>query len=150
NNAFTESMKVLANTPQRPMTVPDKVFYLESKARFEIDMMQTKSPTIPPGATEQFKSMEMDKIIVISLPDKKVTYMIYPGLQAYLEMPLEDSEVKKPNNDSKLEETKVEKETFDGHKYVKKKTIVTEKDETKQESTVWRATDLNKFPIKIE
>jgi len=150
NNAFTGSMEVLANTPQGPMTVPGKVFYLEGKARFEMDMMQTKSPAIPPGAAEQFKSMGMDKIIVISLPDKKVTYMIYPGLQAYLEMPLEDSEVEKPDSDSKLEETEVGKETFGGHECVKKKAVVTEKDGTKQESTVWRATDLNKFPIKIE
>jgi hypothetical protein len=150
NKAFTGSMVLQANTPQGPVTVPGKVFFLDGKARFEMDMTETKSPAIPPEAGAQMKSMGMDKIIVISLPDKKVSYMVYPGLQAYLEMPLEESEVEKPESDSKLEETEVGKETVAEHECVKKKAVVTDKDGSKHESTVWRAVDLNKFPIKIE
>ena len=150
NKAFTGSMEVQATTPQGPMTVPGKVAFLDGKARFEMDMLQTKSPAIPPGAAEQMKSMGMDKIIVISRPDKKVSYMIYPGLQAYLEAPIEDSEAEKPDSESKLEETEVGKENFAEHDCVKKKAVITEKDGSKHESTIWRAADLNKFPIKIE
>lgn len=150
NKAFTGSMEVQATTPQGPMTVPGKVSFLEGKARFEMDMMQTKSPAIPPGAVEQMKAMGLDKIIVISRPDKKVSYMIYPGLQAYLEAPMEDSDVEKPESESKLEETEIGKETLEKFECVKKKAVITDKDGGKHESTVWRAGDLNKFPIKIE
>lgn len=150
NKAFSGNMEVQATTPQGPMTVPGKVAFLDGKARFEMDMLQTKSPAIPPGAVEQMKAMGMDKIIVISRPDKKVSYMIYPGLQSYLEAPMEDSEVEKPESESKLEETEVGKETVAEHECLKKKAVITEKDGSKHESTVWRASDLNKFPIKIE
>jgi hypothetical protein len=150
NKAFSGSMVVDANTQQGPVTVPGKVAFLEGKARFEMDMAETKSPAIPPGAAAQMKSMGMDKMIVISRPDKKVSYMIYPGLQAYLEMPMADSEVDKPDSESKLEETEIGKETLAEHDCVKKKAVVTDKDGSKHESTVWRAGDLNKFPVKIE
>jgi len=45
-----------------------------------------------PEAAAQMKAMGMDKMIAISRPDKKVTYLVYPGLNAYLEMPLKDAD----------------------------------------------------------
>ena len=149
NKAFTGTMELQANSPQGPVTVPGKIYYLDGKARFEMDLAETKSPALPPGAAAQMKSMGMDKMIVISHPEKKVSYMIYPGLKAYVEMPLQDSEVEKPD-DYKIELTELAKEKLDGHDCVKNKAVVTEKDGTKHESTVWNATDLNKFPIKVE
>jgi Domain of unknown function (DUF4412) len=150
NKAFTANMELQANSPQGPVTVPGKIFYLEGKARFEMDLAETKSPALPPGAAAQMKSMGMDKMIVISRPEKKISYMIYPGLQAYVEMPLQDSEVDKPDSDYKIEMTELAKEKLDGHDCVKNKAVVTDKDGSKHESTVWNASDLNKFPIKIE
>jgi hypothetical protein len=150
NKAFTATMELQANSPQGPVTVPGKVYYLEGKARFEMDLAETKSPALPPGAAAQMKTMGMDKMIVISRPEKKISYMIYPGLQAYVEMPVQDSDVDKPDSDFKIEQTELAKEKLDGHDCVKNKTVVTDKDGTKHESTVWNATDLNKFPIKIE
>ncbi len=150
NKAFSGSMELQINSPQGPMTVPGKIFYLDGKARFEMDLGETKSPALPPGAAAQMKSMGMDKMIVISRPEKKMSYTIYPGLQAYLEMPLQDSEVEKPDSDYKIEETELAKEKLDGHDCVKNKAVVTDKEGSKHESTVWNATDLNKFPIKIE
>src|SRR5260370_33365026 len=115
-----------------------------------MDLAETKSPALPPGAAAQMKSVGMDKMIVISRPDKKVSYMIYPGMQAYFEMALEDYEVDKPESDYKIEQTELTKEKLNGHDCVKNKTVVTDKDGKKEESTVWNASDLNKFPIKIE
>ena len=114
NKAFSGNMELQANSPQGPMTVPGKIFYSQGKARFEMDLAETKSPALPPGAAAQMKSMGMDKMIVISLPEKKMSYMIYPGLQAYFEKPLQDSEVDKPDSDYKIEQTELAKEKLDG------------------------------------
>src|SRR5712672_1798607 len=119
NKAFTANMELQANSPQGPMTVPGKIYYLDGKARFEMDLGETKSPALPPGAAAQMKSMGMDKMIVISHPEKKVSYMIYPGLQAYFEMPMQDSEVDKPDSDYKIEQTELAKEKLDGRDCVK-------------------------------
>jgi hypothetical protein len=150
NKAFTATMELQANSPQGPVTVPGKVYYLEGKARFEMDLAETKSPALPPGAAAQMKSMGMDKMIVISHPEKQISYMIYPGLQAYVEMPLKDADADKPDSDFKIETTELAKEKLDGHDCVKNKAVVTDKEGNKHESTVWNATDLNKFPVKIE
>jgi len=145
NKAFSGNMELQVNSPQGPMTVPGKIFYLEGKSRFEMDLAGTKSPALPPGAAAQMKSFGMEKMIVISRPDKKASSMIYPGLQAYYEEPLQDAD-----NDYKIEQTELAKEKLDGHDCVKNKTVVTDKDGSKREFTVWNATDLNKFPVKIE
>jgi hypothetical protein len=150
NKAFTANMELQANSPQGPVTVPGKIFYSQGKARFEMDLAETKSPALPPGAAAQMKSMGMDKMIMISRPEKKMSYMIYPGLKAYIEMAIEDTDVDKPESDFKIEQTELAKEKLDGHDCVKNKTVVTDKDGSKHESTVWNAGDLNKFPVKIE
>jgi Domain of unknown function (DUF4412) len=150
NNAFTATMEMQAGSAQGPVVVPGKLAYLEGKSRFEMDTTEAKSSAIPPGAAAQMKAMGMDKIIVISRPDKKVTYMIYPGLKAYVEMPLQDADSEKSDSDFKMESTEIGKESLVGHECVKNKVVVTDKDGSKHEKTVWNAPDLNKFPVKIE
>src|SRR5215468_3500227 len=149
NKAFSGNMELQANSPQGPVTVPGKIFYSEGKARFEMDLAETKSPALPPGAAAQMKAMGMDKMIVISHPEKQLSYMIYPGLQAYVEMPLKDADADKPDSDFKIETTELAKEKLDGHDCVKNKAVDTDKEGNKYESSVWNATDVNKFPIKI-
>ena len=49
-----------------------------------------------------------------------------------------------------MDVTELGKETVDGHPCVKNKTVVTDKEGNQHESLVWNATDLKKFPVKIE
>ena len=49
-----------------------------------------------------------------------------------------------------METTELGKDTVDGHPCVKNKVIVTDNEGSKHESTVWNATDLKNFPVKIE
>jgi hypothetical protein len=132
------------------VTMPGKLAYLEGKTRFEMDMTEMKGGNMPPQAAAQMKQMGMDKIITISRPDKNITCLIYPGLQAYVEMPIPDPDAAKPASDFKSEATELGKETVDGHACVKNKIIVTDKAGKSHESTVWNATDLKNFPVKIE
>jgi hypothetical protein len=150
NKAFSGSMELQAASPQGPVTIPGKIAFLEGKSRFEMDTTEVKGGAIPPGAAAQMKAMGMDKMIVISRPDKKISYMIYPGVQAYVEMPLQDADADKPDSDFKIEEKEIGKESSGGRDCMKSKVVVTDKDGGKHESTVWKAGDLNKFPVKIE
>jgi len=87
---------------------------------------------------------------MISRPDKKTSYLVYPGLKAYAEMPLKDADSAEALSKYKVETTELGKETVDGHACVKNKVVVTDDQDKKHESTVWNATDLKKFPVKIE
>jgi hypothetical protein len=62
--------------------------------------------------------------------------MIYPGLQAYVQMPPPDPDAAKPASDFKSEATELGKETVDGHACVKNKVVVTDKAGTARQSTV--------------
>ena len=96
------------------------------------------------------KQMGMDKMVMISRPDKKIAYMVYPELEAYAEMTIQNPEAAAPATNFKLETTELGKETVDGHPCVKNKAVVTDDKGNKHESIVWNATDLKNFPIKIE
>ena len=130
--------------------VPGKLAFLEGKSRFEMDMTQMKSDEIPPGAAEQMKQMGMDKMIVVTLPEKKLTYLIYPGLEAYVEMPTPNPDAAKRAADFELKVTELGKEAIEGHGCLKNKTEVTDKEGKKREFVVWNATDQKKFPLRIE
>lgn len=132
------------------MSVPGKIFFDEGKSRFEMDMSQMKGAKMPPQAAAQMKSIGMDKMIMIARPDKKLGYQVYPGMQAYVQNPLPEQETATTPSDFKIEVTELGKETVDNHPCVKNKAVVTDKEGAKHESTVWNATDLKKFPIKIE
>ena len=127
-----------------------RLSYLDGKSRFELDMTQMKSAEFPPDVAEQMKQMGMDKMIIVSVPEKKVSYLIYPGLEAYTEIPTPSPDAAKRAADFEVKVTELGKEAVAGHGCLKNKTEVTDKEGKKREFTVWNATDQKKFPLKIE
>ena len=69
-------------------------------------------------------------------------------MQSYVENVLADPETTAAPSDFKVETTELGKDTVDGHPCVKNKVIVTGKDGTPHESTVWNAMDLKNFRSK--
>ncbi len=134
----------------KPINLPGKISYDTGNSRFELNLSDIKGGNMPPNAAAQMKSMGLDQMVTIARPDKKNVYLIYPGLQSYVEMPLPNAGSALTNGDYKMETTEIAKETLDGHPCVKNKVIVTDKDGIKHESTVWNATDLKQFPVKIQ
>jgi hypothetical protein len=118
------------------------------QSRFEIDMTRTAARANPRYATNLAK-MGLDKITVISRPDKKISDIIYPGFNAYAEMPASPT-AGAPAGGFKMDITKLGEETVGGHPCVKNKVVVTDDKGKTYESTVWNATDLKSFPVKIE
>jgi len=152
NASFSATMTIEAKIAESgaPASVSGKLAFDQGKSRFEIDLLKTMADKMPPAMVSQMKEMGMDQMVVIATPDKKTTSMIYPGLKACVEMPSQDPDATKPASDFKLETTELGKETVDGHACIKNKAILTDKEGVKHEATVWNATDLKQFPIKIE
>lgn len=149
NQAFSATMEAdIKMTGGQTMQLPGKMSFDSGKSRFEIEMSQAKGNAMQPGMVNQMKSMGMDSMLVISRPDEKTSYMIYPGLKAYAQVPLEEGDTKP--EDFKVEMTELGKETVNGHACVKNRAIVTDSKGTKHESTIWNATDLKNFPVKIQ
>ena len=146
NTAFTAMLESqIAPKSGDPIMLPGKIAFDSGKARFEMNLSEAKGLQIPADAAAHMKSMGLDQIMTISLPENKFLYLIYPGLQSYMENPLPDA-LTGTNQNFKVETTELGKETVDGHPCVENKVLVYDGKGATNEFTVWNATDLKKFP----
>jgi len=122
---------------------------LDRQIRMTIDIGQIKSSQMPPGAVAAMKQIGMDRTVAIMSPQRKLMLVIYPTVQAYLEMPMPD-QMTTPEKDIKLSKSKVGAETIDGHPCVKYKIVITDAAGQKNEGIAWCATDMAEFPIQMQ
>lgn len=143
-----ESQVVLSD--DRIMKLPQKVAYESGKFRVELNFSDIQgNPAVGP-LTNQMKAMGVDKSITIFRPDTKISYSVYPDISAYAPTPFEDPDDGKPASAFRIRTRELGKETVDGHPCVKKKAVVSDDQDKTREFTIWNATDLKQFPIKIE
>ena len=144
NPSFSATMEVRGESSageSHANAMTGKIAVDQGKSRFEMNTA---------AMDPHMKAMGMDQMIMVSRPDKKVSYMLFPSWQAYVENPIPDAATIKPESAYKIEITELGKETLDGHPCVKNKAVVTDDQGNKTESLLWNATDLNNFPVKIE
>lgn len=132
------------------MSMPGKMALLDGKSRFEIDLSRAKGAGMNAEMGEQMKSMGFAEIITLTRTDKKQMYIIYPGLKSYVEQPMPAGTADTTEPKTKVVTTEIGKETVEGHPCIKNKAVVTDEKGEKHEALVWNATDLKKFPVKIE
>ncbi len=153
NNAFTATADIKVSdekSSKETANISMEMAYLEGKVRADVDMANMKTAELNAQALAQMKQMGMDKMSTIVLPGKKSMLIIYPAFSGYAEMPMAKDEVTALDKEPKMEKTVLGKETIDGHPTVKNKVIMTDEQGKTQEITVWNATDLKDFPIKME
>lgn len=148
--AFSAVLEFQTSQPGgEAITVPGKFNFDGGKSRFEMNLTETRGTQMPPGAAEHMKAMGMDTVISISRPDRNRLYLVYPGLNSYVEMASPNAVSNSTPDDFKVETEALGKENVDGHDCVKNKVTVTDKEGARHLSTVWNATDLKNFPVKI-
>lgn len=133
-----------------PMRLPGKVFFLEGKTRFEQDLTRATGLPLPEEAKAQLKKMGMAEMAVISDTETETSYLIYPQLKSYVEMPVPDEAIGEPEREFKVEKTEIGKETVNGHATMKTEVSITPEGQEPLEATVWYATDLKNFPVQIQ
>lgn len=152
HNNFTvhADMQMLDGAQKETMNMDFTMSVLDGKLRADVDVSKIKGALMPPEAIAQMKQMGMDRVTSIVRPDKKMMILIYPGLNAYMDVPLPKGAADSLNSEPKIEKTALGKETINGHSCVKSKVLMTDANGQKQEITVWDATDLKNFPIKVQ
>ncbi len=142
-------MRALDKSGKETVSMTMGFAMLDRQIRMAIDVGQIKSTQMPPGAAAAMKQIGMDRTIAVMTPQKKSMLVMYPLLQACLEMPLPD-QMTIPEKDIKLDKTKLGTETIDGHPCVKYKLVITDSSGQKNEGIVWNATDLKEFPVQVQ
>lgn len=138
NTGFSSDLEIQAAS-QQGKKIPGKLAFDQGKTRFEMDMAKASGM---PG---------LDKMVMISLPDKNNTLTIFPSVKGYVQT---DFDKEEPSGQDKTEftvkMTKEGEESVDGHATIKNKVVVNDGTNAVYEATVWNATDLKNFPVKIE
>ena len=150
--AFTAKgeTQVFDATQKETVRMPMDWTALDGKVRLEVDLEQMTGKDMTPATLATLKQAGMARIVSVYRPDKKATYVMYPGVQSYLEIPVDKGEAEALQKGLKLEKAPLGKETVDGHPCVKNKVSVRGEKEAVLHAVTWNATDLKDFPMQIE
>jgi hypothetical protein len=140
---------VYGSNQTEKIVAPLEVALLDNKFRTEVDVTRMRNKDVPAGAMDGMKQLGLERTISIVRPDKKANYIIFPGAQAYVNMPLGKEELDLYEKSVQVEKTALGKETLDGRPCVKNKVTITDPAGRKQEATVWNASDLKDFPVQV-
>jgi hypothetical protein len=122
----------------------------DGKVRYEFSLAQMQSKELTPAKIASLKESGMERIVGLFRPDKKVTYIVYPGMQSYLSMPLAKEDIDDYEKGAKVEKSPLGKETLDGHQCVKNNCVIKDSRGTALQAVTWNAADLKDFPLQIE
>ncbi len=150
NFTATTEMRVLDDTRAETISAVLSLAMLDGKMRAETDMSKMKNKMLTSALITQMKDMGADRTVFISRPDKKVTYLAYPGLNIYVEQAMSAADAESSGKEPKITKTVVGKETVAGHPCEKSKVVVTDDKGKTQDAIVWNATDLQGFPVQME
>ena len=148
NAAFTAQAEVRVLNSNRVvwLQMPGVFAAADTKLRVDVDMNLIRSSAITPA---MIKQLGLDRITSVIRPDKKATYLIYPGKKTFVSLPLSAADAQIAGQ--KLEKKPLGNETIDGHACVKNvSTVKTAKGAVLLQATTWNAADLKDFPVQIE
>ena len=150
--AFTARVEtqVLDRSHNPLVRMPMEFTTLDGKVRLDIDLGQVKSKDFTASSLASLKQAGMDRLVSIFRPDKKLTYLIYPGVQSYQELVQSKGETEAAEKGLKLEKSPLGKDTLDGHPCLKNKVVVRSTKGPVLEAVTWNATDLKDFPLQVE
>ncbi len=149
--AFTAKVEVQVLDPSQkeslrmPMSFADR----NGKLRLEFEVAQIQSRKLSAKQVAEMKDAGLGRIVSIIRPDKKASYILYPGAQNFTIVPMPKAEADALGKDLKLEKTPLGQETIDGHPCVKNRVLVKDRQNVVLEATTWNATDLKDFPVQI-
>ena len=122
----------------------------DRKLRMDVDISKLKSTHLPAGIAGSLAQLGMQKVVSLVLPEKHASYLIYPGLECVLKVPMDDKDASPHASDFRLEREAIGRETMEGHACIKYRVTVTDTTGSTQEAITWNAAKLKDFPIQIQ
>ncbi len=122
---------------------------LDGNVRVEVDINQITSSNLDAEGLALFKKAGMDRVISILRPDQGKSVIIFPTAKAMATEPMSASDTASFAEKYQIKATESGKETLGAHACVRKQVSVTNSKGVRMEGTVWYATSLRGFPVKI-
>jgi hypothetical protein len=143
-------VRLVEKGEKMPTTMVMSFSMLDGNVRLDLDMATVHSKQMTADTLASLKQAGLDRLTTIVRPDRKTATLVYPAVQSFVEMPMTKEEAADMQRRFRIEKSRLGKETIDGHPCEKNKVMLATDSGEKQEATVWYATDLKGFPLKVE
>ena len=121
----------------------------KGKSRTEMDLTTLKSADMPAGSIQQMVDLGFSPMVSLSKEDDTDIFVLYPALKAYASQHI-GKQAQVAKGEAKLATSVLGEEVVDGHPCSKRLVAVLNPPAKPKEFTVWAASDLEEFPVKIE
>ena len=122
----------------------------DRSVRIDVDMSETAGARMPEGMAASVKRMGLNRVSAIIVPREKAMRVVYPGLQAYLQLPLSREDLAGIENGVRKEAVDLEIDPVDGYHCRKRRITMTDGRGGIRHATVWNASNLDGFPLRME
>jgi hypothetical protein len=136
----------------QPMSLPSRFVFVGPNMRWEIDAGKASGSDLPPEITAALRRAKLDKICLIDRFDKKVSYVVFAGVGAYLSNSIPTataSNILTQAASVKFETETLGKELVDGFDCTKKKMTIPAEAGLHEYVLVWTAAALSNYPVKL-
>jgi hypothetical protein len=151
NFSATADAQVLDKNGKDWVRTPLRLAALDQKIVVDLDMAKVVSRDLPDITRDSLKQSGMNQIVNIVRPDRRATYLIYPGAESYVGVPFSAQDREGLEKGYKIESTAAGKELLDGKERSKNKVIVRgASGNTVLEAITWNAPEYKGFPVQIQ
>jgi hypothetical protein len=152
-SAFNASadIQVLDAAKREFLRTPMRFAFHSGKMRLDVDLAEMKGPGVTPVLVNSYKQAGLNRLTSIFRPDKKIVYVIFPGVRSYSKTEMSGTEAETAGKNLQIERTLLARETVDGHSCARNKVVIrNSKGATLLEAITWNAADLKDFPVQIQ
>lgn len=135
---------------RQQVTMPMGFSLLGGNLRLDFDLSQIRSAQMPTQMLANLKLAGLDKAVTIVRPDQRKVIMMYPGMAAYVDMPMAKEEAADWQRGYQVKRAKLGEEKVEGTACEKQRVTVTSDAGAAHEATVWYAPSPRSHPVKLQ
>ncbi|MCU0770741.1 MAG: hypothetical protein MUE94_03075 [Verrucomicrobia bacterium] len=143
-------IRVYDKTEQEILSTTMGLAVRDGQVRMEVDLSRLKSKDLPASVAGNLEQLGMEKVVSLILPEKRASYLVYPGLQAILKVPMDEKVLKAADGGFQVKRVEIGRETLDRLACTKYRVTVTDSSGGTQEAITWNAPEWKDFPVQIQ
>lgn len=145
----TTDLRMTDRMNKELVRMPMQMQFLDGKVRAEVNLKQITASAMGEEGLAMFKQAGMEQVVSILRPDRKVSIVAFAPAKVFTQEPMTPEDVAGFALKYEVKLTELGRETINNHPCIKNQVTVSNSRGERIQGTVWNATDLKQFPVKI-
>ena len=147
--AFSANVEtVLTNKADNSrLSVPMRMLKNGDRFRIEVDFVKMKGAGLAMQGVSAIQNIGMSRMTSLVLPKEKGMVVLFPELKYYTKVTLEEADL--ASDGYQMTKRQAGRDTINGQACVRQNVVLTAKDGTRTEVTVWENPALERFPVRM-